>query len=270
MKQSIKFSFILTFFAIIVFSLSNCKGTDKTKTTETDTTKVVEHKETKPHWTYEGEEGPQAWAGICDDYKNCAGQAQSPVDITGAKKDANLKPLFLDYAPNTKLDISNNGHTVMVNYNTGSFVIDGKDYHLLQFHFHAPSEYTIKGEHFPAEAHLVHSDVDGNLAVIGLMIKIGKENTFFNTFWDKLPAEKSDVQTYNVNFDINNFLPTDKGYYSLMGSLTTPPCTEGVKWFVLKTPVEATQAQIDKLISTMPKNNNRPVQPLNGREIKEF
>jgi len=273
MKTASKFLFILTFISASIFILTSCNNSGSSNNSEKDSTDTEQKKEEnthKVHWAYEGEAAPEAWATLCEEYADCSGKVQSPVDISTSVKDATLKPLYLDYVAVKKLDILNNGHSVQVNYNAGVFVIENVEYHLLQFHFHCPSEYTFNGEHFPMEVHLVHADADGNLAVIGVMVKEGAENQFFKKFWDKLPAKECEVQTYDVEFDANSFLPADKGYYHLIGSLTTPPCTEGVKWFVLKTPVEASKAQIEKIVSCMPKNNNRPVQPLNDRVIKEF
>jgi carbonic anhydrase len=257
MKKVSTFLVILTFIFASLIILSGCKNSGN-------------HKSEGVHWTYEGETAPETWATLSEDYSDCAGKSQSPVDITGTVKDSTLKPLYVDYLPSTKLDIFNNGHSVQINYNAGTFVIEGQEYHLLQFHFHSPSEFTYNGEHFPLEVHLVHADANGNLAVIGVMVEVGTENQFFAKFWDKLPDEEGELETFDINFDINNLLPPDKGFYHLIGSLTTPPCTEGVKWYLLKTPVEATKEQIEKIALCMPENNNRPVQALNGRVIKEF
>ncbi len=225
----------------------------------------------KQKWSYTGVNGPDKWTTLGEEFKDCGGKAQAPVNITAPQKDETLKPLFLDYSQTPKLEIINTGNTVMINYTAGSLVIEGKDFYLKSIDFHAPSEFTIEGEHYTMDAQILHANAKGEMTVICVMIKEGAENKFFSSFAEKIPKSASELTVHEgVTLDINNLLPNDKGYYTISGSLTSPPCTEGVNWIILKQPIEASKEQIQKLISAMPQNNNRPVQPLKDRVIKEF
>jgi len=241
-----------------------------TDSTHSDTVAHTDNAHHEKHWSYEGETGPEHWSVINEEYKDCAGKQQSPVNIENASKDKTLKALQTKYTPAEKVELVNNGHTIQVNYNDGIFTLNNTEYHILQFHFHTPSEHTVNGEHFPMEVHFVHADTEGHLAVIGVLVKEGSENKFFQNFWSLLPKAKDEKSEYSNNLDITKFLPVRKNYYYLSGSLTTPPCTEGVQWFVMKNPVEASKVQIDQIAALMPKNNARPVQMLNDRKILEF
>ena len=218
------------------------------------------------HWGYEGEEGPEHWAGISEEYKACSsGKSQSPVDIKDAAG-ADLKAITFNYK-SSRINILNNGHTVQVNYDEGSSIeVDGVKYDLLQFHFHGPSEHTVKGEFSDMEMHLVHRDKDGNLAVVGVMMEVGTENEALSGVWANLPEEKSDAMTVKGAVEAEKLLPKDRSYYTYSGSLTTPPCTEGVKWLVLKNPVQLSGEQIEAFAGII-EENNRPVQPLHGRKV---
>jgi len=238
--------------------------------TPVETTEEVHAEETveeahveETHWGYEGETGPEHWAEI--GYPDCAGSEQSPVDISDAPvHDADIT---FNYNP-TALNIINNGHTIKVEYDEGSTItVEGKAYNLLQFHFHAPSEHTIDGEYYDMELHLVHQSDDGEYAVIGVMITAGKENEAYKPVWDNMPAEEGELQTISgVTVNAIDLLPEDRSYYRYDGSFTTPPCTEGVKWFVLSNPVELSEEQIDAF-EAIYLGNNRPVQPMNEREF---
>lgn len=220
------------------------------------------------HWGYEGEAGPGHWGDLSPEFAACkAGKEQSPVDITGTVK-AELPAIGFDYH-DAPLAIVNNGHAIQVNYDKGSsLTIGGKKYELLQFHFHAPSENVVNGKPYDMEAHLVHKDADGNLAVVAVFIKKGQRNDFIQTLWDKVPGEVGhEKQAAGVAVNAGSLLPGDKSYYSFPGSLTTPPCTEGVSWSVLRTPVEISAEQLAAFHSFY-KMNARPAQPLNGRVIK--
>jgi len=220
------------------------------------------------HWGYSGHEGPEHWAGMSPDYAICgSGRNQSPINITGMIE-ADLKPIQIDYK-DVSLDVINNGHTIKVGYAEGSTIkIDGQTFNLLQFHFHTPSENQIEGKSFPMEAHLVHADKDGNLAVIGVMFEDGKANSSIEEIWKLMPAEAGKTNTAaDVRVNVMNMLPKDKDYYRFNGSLTTPPCTEGVRWFVMKNHVSASKEQIEKYGHTMHHDTNRPVQPVNARPV---
>ena len=217
------------------------------------------------HWTYDGKDGPGAWGRLSADYATCdSGSNQSPVDIRDAKM-ADLPLIGTDY-PKTGLHILNNGHTIQVNYGGGA-MLGGKRHELVQFHFHTPSEHQINGKTYSMEVHLVHKDEHGQLSVIGIMLKKGRANTFLSRFWERLPTSAGlEKVADDVTLNLGDLLPKDKSYYHYKGSLTTPPCSEGVNWYVLKTAVEVSPEQIRQFASLF-RHNERPVQPLNGRQL---
>ncbi|NEX63231.1 carbonic anhydrase [Noviherbaspirillum galbum] len=221
-----------------------------------------------PHWEYEGKTGPKAWGDLDHGFAECKlGKEQSPIDIRSAKK-AGLAPLSLTYKA-SGAEVVNNGHTIQVNLaDAGDLTLDGSPYKLVQFHFHTPSEERIGGKAFPLVAHLVHKNAEGKLAVVGVMIKQGKANAALNGVFGHLPAHAGEKQALDAGFNVADMLPVDKGYYKYMGSLTTPPCSEGVRWQVLKTPIEASKAQIEAF-QKLYKMNARPLQPLNGRALEQ-
>lgn len=218
------------------------------------------------HWGYEGESGPANWAQLSSEYGACAGKNQSPIDLQGFIE-AELQPLEIAYHTGGN-EILNNGHTVQINYKKGSSInIDKNTFNLLQFHFHAPSENMIKGVSYPMEAHLVHADKNGNLAVVAVMIEEGASNPVLEKAWKQLPEHAGDKSALTAAVDVNNTLPENKDYYRFNGSLTTPPCTEGVRWFVMKDTVTASKAQIEAFKKVMHHPNNRPVQSVNARPV---
>ena len=217
-----------------------------------------------PHWTYEGEEGPEHWGEIDPAYAVCGtGASQSPIDIsTPAEKD--LSNISFHYQP-SDMSILNNGHTVQVNYDAGSYIeLDGTRYDVAQFHYHAPSEHSVDGRSFAAEIHIVHKNAEGKLAVVGILLEEGAENTAFDPFVNNLPAEKSDAKDTGIKINASDLLPVVQTTFRYSGSLTTPPCSEGVSWLVMTTPVEISAAQLEKLAGLF-EGNNRPVQELNNR-----
>jgi carbonic anhydrase len=217
------------------------------------------------HWTYEGEEGPEYWGELSPDFAACStGMEQSPVNITA---DAPLNPaaIVFNYQP-ADLVVENNGHTVKITYPAGSSIeVEGKTYNLLQYHFHALSENTINGQHSAGEMHLVHQADDGEYAVVGVMMNKGAENAAYAPVWANLPATEGEAETIaGVSVNAADLLPADQSYYRFSGSFTTPPCTEGVKWFVLSAPVELSEAQMADF-EALYDSNYRPVQPMNAR-----
>lgn len=222
-----------------------------------------------PHWGYEGDIGPENWGELADAFIDCKeGQSQSPIDIANPAP-AELANLVFDYQPSA-VKILNNGHTIQVNYDVGSsLTVDGKTYNLLQFHFHAPSEHAITGELFPAEMHLVHQNAeDQSLAVVGVMLTAGAENSAFQPVWDNLPAEEVTEQMTEAQVNAADLLPAVQTTYRYSGSLTTPPCSEGVSWFVMTEPVELSAEQL-AAFEAIYSGNNRPLQPLNDRDLVE-
>jgi carbonic anhydrase len=222
-----------------------------------------------PHWTYGGPAGPEHWGELEKDFAACqTGRHQSPIDVRGAKA-ADLPAIAFAYRA-APLRIINNGHTVQVNYAPGSTItVGGKRYELKQFHFHHPSEEKINGKGYAMVAHLVHAAADGSVAVVAVLLDAGTvENPLVSRLWQNLPAHEGPEQKHDdVSIDVGGLLPADRGYYTFTGSLTTPPCTENVTWFVLKTPAPISQAQADAFGKIYPLNA-RPTQPLNGRDVQ--
>jgi carbonic anhydrase len=230
---------------------------------------VAQETEQHAHWAYNGKDGPNKWATLDPAYSECKlGHHQSPIDIRHTKK-ADLPPIQFDYHA-SPLTIIDNGHTVMVNYAPGSFIAVGDHrYQLTQFHFHHPSEEHINGKGSDMVIHMVHSDASGNLAVVAVLLKPGKVNPALQAVWDHLPKEKDKVAAVEgVSVNAADLLPVDHGYYTFIGSLTTPPCTEPVTWFVLKTPEEISSGEVEVFARLYP-HDTRPTQKLEGRVIRE-
>jgi carbonic anhydrase len=227
------------------------------------------HADPAHSWTYFGEHGPQHWADLSPEFAACgSGKAQSPIDIAYPRA-AQLPPIQFAYSA-SPLKIIDNGHSIQVNYAPGSTIsIAGKTYELVQFHFHHPSEEEISGKQSPMVAHLVHKDSQGKLAVVAVLIEQGDPNPLINALWDNLPPRKNkEVELDSVEMNAADLLPSNHNYYTFDGSLTTPPCTEGVSWYVLETPVSFSKAQIEKFASIYP-GNARPIQPLNNRVVQK-
>ncbi len=227
-----------------------------------------EHKSNDAHhWTYSGQQGPEHWAELDPQFAACKeGKRQSPIDITQATT-SDLPPLVLNYL-GTPLNIVDNGHTVMVTYAPGSTLTVGNNkYELKQFHFHHPSEERIHGKQFDMAVHLVHEDSEGHLAVVAILLKQGRENPLITQMWGKVPAEKEHPVTLpDLLINAKDILPSHLGYYTFPGSLTTPPCTEGVTWYVVETATEISAEQLDWFAKLYP-SNARPIQPANGQTI---
>ena len=220
------------------------------------------------HWSYEGETGPANWGRINPEWSKCStGNRQSPIDIRDGMK-VDLEQITFDYKPSS-FNVTDNGHTVQVMVSGGNFITVGnRMYELEQFHFHRPSEERINGRGYEMVVHLVHKDAEGHLAVIALLLERGKPQPVIQTVWNNLPLEKLDTMAPSIVLDPMDLIPARRDYYTFMGSLTTPPCTEGVLWLVMKEPVQASPAQL-ALFSRLYPLNARPVQPSSGRIIKE-
>ena len=223
------------------------------------------------HWAYEGEGGPQAWGRLKPEFETCAaGKRQSPIHIESASTlQGPAEPLTLNYWASNGT-VVNNGHTIQVDVDgDNSMTVRGTTYKLLQFHFHLPSEERINYKSFAMVAHLVHKSQDGQLAVLAVLIDPGAANSLMEKVWTYMPLDSGDKVRMPVGLiDINEFLPKDKRYFQFMGSLTTPPCTEGVLWLVMKNPSQLSEEQI-AVFSRFYRNNARPIQPQNTRVIKE-
>jgi carbonic anhydrase len=220
-------------------------------------------------WDYDDAHGPRHWGDLKPEYATCKnGHRQSPIDIRNPQK-AKLPPIEFDYK-SSPLHIIDNGHTVMVNYGPGSsFSVGSKKYVLKQFHFHRPSEEKINGKSFDMTLHIVHADEAGKLAVVAVLLQRGKENPLIRELWNDLPTEKEKEQLLDeIQIDLSQLLPSDRGYYTFSGSLTTPPCSEDVTWFVLKHPTTVSAEEIERF-SRLYRNDARPTQPLYNRVVLE-
>lgn len=220
------------------------------------------------HWGYEGHEGADHWGKLDPSFKTCkTGKEQSPINITSTKKSADLKPIGFAYSPSAA-EVVNNGHTIQVNLaNGGSIKLGQDEFQLLQFHFHTPSEEQIDGKSFPLVAHLVHKSTDGKLAVVAILFTLGKENAALKNVFGTMPAQGGTSKPLAGNFNAADLLPQDQAYYAFKGSLTTPPCSEGVRWQVLKQTQEISVEQFAAFKGLYPLNA-RPVQPLHGRKVQ--
>jgi carbonic anhydrase len=222
-----------------------------------------------PHWSYGGATGADKWGTLDNEFATCGvGQRQSPIDIRRTVK-ADLPPIQFAYKP-IPLSIVDNGHSIKVDTpSAGGITVDGESYELVQFHFHKPSEEKINGKAYDMVAHLVHQSKGGKLAVIAVLMEAGKEQKLIRTLWTHLPLEQDKPVVRNdVKIDPTQLIPPKPGYYTFLGSLTTPPCSEGVLWLVMKTPIQVSKEQLASF-NTVYKNNIRPIQPTNGRVIKE-
>lgn len=219
------------------------------------------------HWSYKGEAGPENWSKVDGKFAMCGmGRNQSPIDL-GGFVEAELKPLKLDYKSHAA-EIVNNGHAVQVDYAAGStLAVDGRVFELKQFHFHAPSENTIGGKQFPLEAHLVHADQDGNLAVVAVLFRDGAANGLLTKLLGAVPAKEGEKGKLPAGLSVVGLLPADRDYYRYNGSLTTPPCSEGVRWLVMKQHPTASKAQVEQFAKAIGVANNRPLQPVNARPV---
>ncbi|MGK5051034.1 carbonic anhydrase [Janthinobacterium sp. RB2P8] len=220
------------------------------------------------HWSYEGDSGPAHWSKINVDWAKCGnGSRQSPIDIRDGMK-VELEQISFDYHPSS-FNVLDNGHTVQVGVSGGNYItVQNRMFELQQFHFHRPSEERINGKAFEMVVHLVHRDAEGRQAVLALLLERGAPQATIQTVWNNLPLEKFETMQPTILLDPSEMLPARRDYYTYMGSMTEPPCSEGVLWLVMKQPVQASPAQM-ALFSRLYPLNARPIQPGNGRIIKE-
>ena len=222
-----------------------------------------------PHWSYGGATGPAHWSALEPEFSACGtGREQSPIDIRQvAVEKADLPMIQFGYRSGP-LKVVDNGHTIQVNYAPGSFIeVGGHRYQLVQFHFHKPSEERINGKRSAMVAHLVHQDSEGQRAVVAVLLSPGAINPMVALLWNNLPGRKGVETAVNVEVDAAALLPSDRSYYTFNGSLTTPPCSEKVAWFVLQHPSTLSSGEIDRFGRAYAMNA-RPTQPLNGRLIR--
>jgi carbonic anhydrase len=223
------------------------------------------------HWSYSGATGPEHWASEDPAFTLCgSGKHQSPIDIEQATTES-LPAIEFAYQP-VALTVTDTGHSFQVNVAPGSgggITVGGEHYDLVQFHFHRPSEERFDGHAYAMVAHLVHKNAKGELAVVAVLIHSGQANAFLAPVFDHFPAKgtpEASVPGQTVN--LGEFLPAKHGYYTFDGSLTTPPCSEHVRWFVLKNAVQASAAQVQQFAARYP-HDARPVQPLNDRKLTQ-
>ena len=234
-----------------------------------DATKApASHGAASAHWSYEGSGSPAAWSTLKPEFAKCSnGMRQSPIDIQGGIR-VDLEPVQFDYKPSA-FRVLDNGHTVQVNVAPGNSIeVGGRRFDLVEFHFHRPSEERINGKQFDMVAHLVHKDLEGRLAVVAVLLESGGTHAVIQSVWNNLPLEKGEEQAARTTMNVAELLPADRSYFTYMGSLTTPPCSEGVLWMVMETPVPISASQIDIFAHLYPMNA-RPIQASAGRLIKQ-
>lgn len=220
-------------------------------------------------WSYTGDSSPEHWGGIKQDYAACrSGKNQSPVDFSSAQAAAGNSVKFA-YEPSA-YTVENNGHTIQATPEgqPQTISLGGKTFTFKQFHFHTPSEHTFRGNAYPMEVHFVHQSDTGELAVLGAVFTKGRENPALKPLLAK-KLQSGEKTALSGKLDVMPLFPKDRRHFRLNGSLTTPPCSEGVNWVVFKTPVAASEAQLDAMRAMIGQENNRPVQPLNARIVIE-
>lgn len=270
-KMKAKFG-VLLIILVISYSCKENKETANEKVEgKSEVVKETSHHEEK-HWSYSGETGPEHWAEI-EKNPNYNGHHQSPINIISVNStyDATLKPLDMNYSANAKIEnVTNNGHSIQYNCDKQDyFNLNGEKYNLHQIHFHESSEHTINGIRYPMEIHFVHLNKENKIAVLGVMVQEGISNPAFEFLEKYLPVAKDETKEINMPLDLNLCFPENKDYYSYSGSLTTPPCTEGVSWFVFKEPITISLQQVEDLKALMPLNNYRNEQKLYDRIVKK-
>ena len=217
------------------------------------------------HWAYEGEGVPEKWGDLAPENTVCrTGATQSPIDIASTQSGAGGRT-NIKWQP-AGLTVINNGHTIQADVaNGGAIEVDGVPYSLVQFHFHAPSEHTVAGKRFAMETHFVHKNAQGELAVVGVLHETGNANAALAGLWEALPKTTEEKKQIGA-FDLAAVLPRDRSMYRYAGSLTTPPCTEGVRWQLMQSPTSVSDAQV-KAFNAIIKPNARPVQPQKARDV---
>ena len=219
-------------------------------------------------WSYEGKTGPLNWGKLDPAYKACSqGKEQSPIDIHGAHLDKKLQPIEFHYISGA-MTLTNTGHTVQVTPPPGSYiVVGGTRYDLVQFHFHHPGEESVKGKLPDLSLHLVHKSADGKMAVVAVRLNEGNANALLAALWEHLPRTAGNTDKLTESMNPGGLLPTDRGYWTYEGSLTAPPCTEGVQWFVMQQEVGISRTQL-RTFAALYKVNSRLEQPAHGRKIE--
>jgi carbonic anhydrase len=256
-EQSMRFP-VLTAFALALASISTAQTAAQTTASPT------------ANWSYVGKTDPLVWGKLDPAYQACSkGHEQSPIDIRGARLNKALQPIEFHYIAGP-IRLENNGHTIVAHVNPGSYMVaGGVRYELLEFHFHHPGEEPVRGKLSDLSVHLVHKSADGKLAVVAvrLMEVAGNPNTVLAALWPHLPRTAGASEKVTEMVSAGGFLPADRGYWTYMGSLTTPPCTEGVRWFVFEQELSLSRDQL-RAFATIFRMNTRGVQETHGRRIE--
>jgi carbonic anhydrase len=222
------------------------------------------------YWDYYGKTGPLGWGHLDPAYRACSqGKEQSPIDIHGAKLNKALQPIEFHYI-SASTELENTGHTIRANVKPGSYILaNGVRYDLEQFHFHHPGEEAVNGRITDMDAHLVHKSADGKVAVVAVRFseERGDANATLAALWPHMPTTTGAKETITDMINPGGLLPADRGYWTYMGSLTAPPCTEGVRWFVFEQPVSISRSQW-QTFARLYKINSRPLQDTHGRRIE--
>jgi carbonic anhydrase len=230
---------------------------------------IASAQQTAP-WDYQGPRGPLNWGKLDPAYSACAkGHEQSPIDIRGAHLNKGLQPIEFHYIGGSVTEV-NNGHTVQINVNPGSYIIaNGVRYDLIQFHFHHPGEEAVKGKLPDMVIHLVHKSADGKLAVVAVRLieDVGNPNATLAALWSHLPQKANTEEKVTEMVNPGGLLPADRSYWTYMGSLTAPPCTEGVRWFIFEQEMGFSRDQL-RAFSILFKINSRPLQDPHGRRVE--
>jgi carbonic anhydrase len=225
------------------------------------------------HWTYTGETGPEHWKEI-EKQSDCGGTKQSPINIITIDviENDSLQPIEIHYDSHVRIhEITNNGHSIQYNFEKGDYIyIQDKRFDLVQIHFHEAAEHTINGIRYPLEMHMVHISSDNKIAVLAIMALEGESSEPFAFMERHLPVYINETKTIDEDFDLNLNLPENRDYFTYEGSLTTPPCSESVLWYIFKTPITISLEQVKQLKELMPINNYRDEQDLNGRVVESF
>ena len=268
-KSSLIFyAFTLRVFLVILFAPLIGFAQENTLTRQNPIYKTIDDEQNRLHWDYWGVEGPAHWGMLTKEYMTCeAGSKQSPIDIQArglSHRQENLEFLYNI----SELHEINNGHTVQISHKSGCKVdLNKRAYKLRQFHFHEPSELHINGKAFPMEMHLVHQDEAGHILVIAVMMEIGPEHPALKNIWNWLPSQIGKETSFPIKVNLRKILPANTEHFSYSGSLTTPPCSEGVQWIVLTEPIKISEQSVKKF-SAIIGLNARPVQPLGQRHIE--
>ena len=256
-------------FLLITLVIGPVHAQNLTSKEQETSSSIVHEDNLQAHWDYLGVEGPEHWGMLTNDYMTCeTGHRQSPINITMTHHGDHQQKLVFHYQTSVLHEL-NNGHTIQVSHVSGCRVdLNERAYKLRQFHFHAPSEHHIEGKAFPMEMHLVHQDERGHVLVLAVMLEADTPRPVLAKLWDWVPDQVGQEVPIPLELSIADILPTNTHHYTYSGSLTTPPCTEGVKWIVLKEPIHIAQQDVDRFVDIIGQNA-RPIQPLEGRHIDD-